>query len=204
MSFQEFTGLCDTLMVDRSDIEDVYQNNNLDAPFYSDDDDYDQRLRELVAQSVFDGIFGEDGDLDLEDLASRINANKQAMVDSKKHKDRSPVWSTVDNISIAAAKAATQQFRVLIGDVLTNPPEIDCKKCFEAVGPTYKPVPAEILQGYGSIDAVAACFLYKKDAIAMLIARHYDFEQLLPKGKTIQELVAMLPPKKTRPHERSA
>ncbi|MDP6561620.1 MAG: hypothetical protein QF793_01715, partial [Candidatus Peribacteraceae bacterium] len=130
MSFQEFTGLCDTLMVDRSDIEDVYQNNNLDAPFYSDDDDYDQRLRELVAQSVFDGIFGEDGDLDLEDLASRINANKQAMVDSKKHKDRSPVWSTVDNISIAAAKAATQQFRVLIGDVLTNPPEIDYKKCF--------------------------------------------------------------------------
>jgi hypothetical protein len=203
MSFQEFTGLCDTLMVGRGEIENAYQQKNLDAPFCSDDANYDQSLRELVAQSVFEGIFGKDGDLDLEDLSLRIKKNRQAMVNSKKHKDRSPVWSTVDNISVAAAKAAAEESRIQMDSVLVNPPEIDLIECSRAMKIPYAPVRTELLKGYGSVDEVALYIMYKENIVAMLIARHYDFEQLLP-PKPISEYVAMLPPAKTRPHERSA
>tara|TARA_Y100000310_G_C20397027_1_gene675584 strand:+ start:186 stop:749 length:564 start_codon:yes stop_codon:yes gene_type:complete len=179
--FQEISGAC---YVSRTDIEEKYKANPTE-PWSVDGKEYNKERRESDASSFLDDLFLDENELDLEQISSGISKYREKMRDV-----RGPIWSTIGNVKVAVAKAASDSF-AQYHFVLPEEPEID----FDVVRDEGKPSPygdmtfpnfvekpgeGFIVDGYHPADYQAAAQMYEGNLLALLLAREYDFEETMP------------------------
>jgi len=103
---------------------------------------------------------------------------------------KGPIWSTIGNIRAATAKAAADSFR-RYKDLLPEPPQLDAEEIRTGGKPSpygnmrfpnfvEKPEGGFAVEGNIPADHEAVSMMYNGDVLALLIARAYDTEEMMP------------------------
>lgn len=186
MSYREFQGLCEACFVTRSDVEETYEAHP-HGPWSSDSDDYTNDKREEDTEHFLNAIFGAEGELDLQQLSTRIAARQQRLISENA---KGGIWATIGNIRTAIAKVASTAFCRYL-ELLPDPPRLD----IEEIRNQGKPSPYGDMEfptfvkkkgggitrkGNHPADHEAAAAMYDGNLLALLIAREYDFEEHMP------------------------
>jgi len=180
MNYQRFIELCKYCYVSRKDVEYEY-NLSPNNPWSSiNRPEYTNSKRENNAKEILDKLFQEE-ELSIEDLSINIYIEKNNL---KRLFKNDPIWSTFGNIKVAIAKSYANCFIKNL-EVLSE--ELDIEEIRKngktsPYGNMKFPIIDKNLNEEleESADYTSADMMYNGNLLAMLIAREYAFEELMP------------------------
>lgn len=182
MSYKEFQELVSACYISRVSVEEKYNANPSKPWSYSYWTDYTDEKRNIDASNFLDYLFEDEKEVDLEKISSNISSYKE-----KIKKTKGPIWSVIGNINVTIAKSASESFRqyydllpeINIKDILKNGKDCPYGK-MEFPNFIKETDNKSYFEGTHDADHEAGASMYGGDLLALVIAREYDFEELLP------------------------